>query len=332
MKTQSCMRSYGTRALSAGFSLIELLVALVLGTLVVLATTGIFISNKQSYNTTQSTSRIQENARSAFEMLSRELREAGANPCSRGLPMANVLRDKKSGDPLPGWWNNWNAPLQGYPNGAATPVAVAAGTDAVNIMYGQDYGVFVENHNPAAASFKANRTDGLQTDDLLMVCDYSQTAVFQATNVNAASGTIVHNPGSGLNCTKGLGLPVSCSGPAIGSGKAFPEGSRIARLQASLWYVAKNGRGDGTSLYRVQMLKGKVQDPEEIAEGVTNLQLSYLGPSGAGPAYQDSLTNYADATAVNVHMTIQDTQSTGTDNKPIVRQLMNVVSLRNRLP
>lgn len=331
MKTQSRMRSYGTRALSAGFSLIELLVALVLGTLVVLATTGIFISNKQSYNTTQSTSRIQENARSAFEMLSRELREAGANPCSRGLPMANVLRNP-GGAPITDWWNDWGAPLQGYPNGAATPVAVAAGTDAVNIMYGQDYGVFVDTHTPAAASFKANRTDGLEKDDLLMVCDYSQTAVFQATNVVPASGTIVHATGPGLNCTKGLGLPVKCSGPAIGSTKEFQEGSRIARLQASLWYVAENGRGDGRSLYRVQMLKGAVQDPEEIAEGVTDLQLTYLGPAGAGQAYQDTLTNYADATAVKINMTIEDTQITGTENQPIVRQLMNVVSLRNRLP
>ena len=42
----------GSRRLMAGLSLIELMVALVLGLLVVAAAIGIFLSNRQTYRTT----------------------------------------------------------------------------------------------------------------------------------------------------------------------------------------------------------------------------------------------------------------------------------------
>lgn len=328
MTTKSRMRSGNQLLLASGFSLIELLVALVLGTLVVLATTGIFISNKRSYNTTQSTSRIQENARSAFEMLSRELREAGANSCSKGIPTASLLLGP-GGVPLPGWWSNWQVPLHGYANGAGPAgTSILAGTDAIAILSTVDEGRFVLAHAPATALMTLNTTAGLKPQDVLLACDYTQGAIFQATGVTP---TTVSHLKAGLNCRQGLGMPQGCSDAVAGVAKEFAEGSRVSKLQASLWYVAENDRG-GTSLYRKRMLEGAVGDEEEIAEGVTDMELTYLGPSGAGQAYQDTLANYADATAVRVHMTIQDTQVTGTENQPIVRQLMNVVSLRNRLP
>ena len=66
-----------TPRLARGLSLIELMIALLLGLLVVGGAIGIFTSNRRAYNATESLSRVQENARVAFEMMSRDVREAG---------------------------------------------------------------------------------------------------------------------------------------------------------------------------------------------------------------------------------------------------------------
>ena len=55
-----------------GVSLIELMVALVLGLLVVGGAIGMFISNKQAYSATESVGRVQENSRLAFELMARD--------------------------------------------------------------------------------------------------------------------------------------------------------------------------------------------------------------------------------------------------------------------
>jgi type IV pilus assembly protein PilW len=60
-----------------GFSLVELMVALVI-TLILLAGIGqIFLSSKKSYTLQDSLSRMQENGRYAMDTLSQDLRRAG---------------------------------------------------------------------------------------------------------------------------------------------------------------------------------------------------------------------------------------------------------------
>ncbi|MFA4097975.1 prepilin-type N-terminal cleavage/methylation domain-containing protein [Xanthomonas perforans] len=88
-----------------GFNLIELMISMVLGLLVVGAAIGIFLSNRQAYAATEGVGRIQETARLGFELIARDIREAGANPCDKALPVANVLTA-----PTATWWKNWAQP------------------------------------------------------------------------------------------------------------------------------------------------------------------------------------------------------------------------------
>jgi len=64
-----------------GFTLIELMIALLLGILVVIAVSSVFISGKQSHSTTQGLNRIQENQRMAFDLISSDIRSAGSYVC-----------------------------------------------------------------------------------------------------------------------------------------------------------------------------------------------------------------------------------------------------------
>ena len=63
------------RAAVRGLSLIELMIAMMLGLLVVASASAIFLSNRQTYRATEGLGRVQESGRMAFELMARDLRE-----------------------------------------------------------------------------------------------------------------------------------------------------------------------------------------------------------------------------------------------------------------
>ena len=64
-----------------GLSLVELLIAVALGSVVLIALVELLISNQQSYSVQQSMSRLHENARIALQLLSYEIQGAGYQGC-----------------------------------------------------------------------------------------------------------------------------------------------------------------------------------------------------------------------------------------------------------
>lgn len=61
----------------AGISLIELLVALVLGLVLLLGISQVFLSSRQTFATNEAMSKLQENGRFALEFIARSARQAG---------------------------------------------------------------------------------------------------------------------------------------------------------------------------------------------------------------------------------------------------------------
>ena len=88
-----------------GFSLIELMIAMVLGLVVIGSAGAIYIANKRSYAATEVLSRVQESSRVAFELMARDIREAAAVPCAKDIPIANVLGRTRKGTTPPA--ANW---------------------------------------------------------------------------------------------------------------------------------------------------------------------------------------------------------------------------------
>jgi type IV pilus assembly protein PilW len=64
-------------SLQAGFTLIEMLIAMTLGLLLVIVIGQVFVTSKESYRTTEDLSRLQESARFAASQMSRIVRMAG---------------------------------------------------------------------------------------------------------------------------------------------------------------------------------------------------------------------------------------------------------------
>lgn len=323
----------GARVRMRGLSLIELMIAMMLGLLVVGGAIGVFLSNQRTYRATESIGRIQENARVAFELMARDVRAAGGNACARTLPIANVLTPPAA--PADAWWSNLANGIRGYEAGELDASVDTA--DAVEVAYAAETGVTVEKEdagvNPASIHIAGAGHD-LEVGDIVLVCDYRQASMFQMSGPASGSAVVVnHNkgniPGGPGNCTKGLGFPVKC-GDANGTPYKYGANSKVVRVEAARWFVADNGRG-GNSLYRVRMDKGAALPREEIVEGVSDLELQYLTAGAAGYVDASAALPWANVVAARITLTMRGTDNSGVDAQPLQRTISHVVTLRNRI-
>lgn len=331
-----------------GFTLIELMVSMLLGLIIIGGATGVILANRQSYRTNEALSQVQESARTAFELLSRDVREAGISGCNNNGRMANVL------DPTDTllWWQSWFG-IMGFDGGQPTPAAPfgtgAAGrvqnTDVLVVQGIQGTGLTVDNHDPVAANLKINaETTDFIEKDVLVVCDFDHAAMFQVTNYNDNNVTVVHNttnnpdvvPG---NCSKGLGYPSVCS--ATGTPYSFGRNSQVARLSATAWYIGNNTRADegGRSLYRVRLAPGASLVTEEVVAGITDLQVQYREQGGGVDEFRDAedIATWANVNAVRITLTLQSADrrvstDTSVNTGRLQRTFDNIVTLRNRVP
>jgi type IV pilus assembly protein PilW len=60
-----------------GFSLVELMIAMLLGLFIIGGVISVFLSNRVAYRQNENLARMQENARYAFEVVGRDIREVG---------------------------------------------------------------------------------------------------------------------------------------------------------------------------------------------------------------------------------------------------------------
>ncbi|MEJ2041846.1 MAG: PilW family protein [Reinekea sp.] len=65
----------------SGLTLVEILIALVLSAIIITGIVQVFISNRQAYSLTESTSRVQENGRFAISLIAESIRNAGNFGC-----------------------------------------------------------------------------------------------------------------------------------------------------------------------------------------------------------------------------------------------------------
>lgn len=321
-----------------GFSLVELMIAVVLGLLVAGAALTIFISNRETYRAADSLGRIQENLRTSFELMARDVREAGANPCANDIPVANVLNN-----PAASWWTDFGAGVMGYESGTVVPGVPTgtgagqrkAGTDAIELKSGVDSSIRVVVKMPEpSANIEVNSTVGLQNNDIIMICDFNQASIMQVTQTPAGL-KVQHNSGAGNpgNCTKHLGYPVVCTNGAGNSPYLYGPNAVIAVYRASQWYVGNNGR-NGSSLYRRSLrLTGAAPGiaADEIVEGVRDMQIEYL-VDGTDYRLASAVPDWSRVSAVKLTLVMEGSENVGTDGNVLDRTLEHTVALRNRTP
>ena len=341
---------------NGGFTLIELMVAMILGLIVIAGVTSVFLAGQQSFRTNNALSDVQDGSRIAFELLARDIREAGLTGCdSTSNRIANVLSNQNNPN---AWWANWGNALHGYGGGNSngtdgdvnqTDPAVTtgtgvgqrvAGTDSLEIVSAGNLPVTIESDKEPAANFKLNApSTTLQSGDVIIVCSPDHATIVQISNYNNNNVTVVHNTGNVVspgNCSKGLGYPTDCTS-TNGNIYTFPPNSLIAGLTASDWYIGYNSAGGGgKSLYRIALVNsggtGVTTQAQEMVRNVTDMQITYLQNPNTSYVAAASVTNWAAVTAARVTLTVQSTFQRATVNaKPIVRTYSATTTVRNRV-
>jgi type IV pilus assembly protein PilW len=327
-----------------GFTLVELMIAMVLGLVIIGSVMAAMLANKRSYRTNEGLAQVQESARTAFELLAHDIRQSDGNGCGRSLRTANVLTAGTQ------WWQNWYG-MTGYDSTQVDPaVAIGtgvgervAGTDSIHVESMDEAGLAVALHDPVTYRLDVSpATHNFVVGDVLMVCDFDHATIFQ---VSAVTGTtsVFHDTGIGTpgNCSRGLGFPTAspCTNP--GNPHTFPMNSQIGRLVAVDWYIGNNGRAaeGGRSLYRRRLGPGGALVTEEIVAGVTNMQMRFRANEDDSIIASAALVaDWSAISSVLIELTAESSEINATTAAPgvntgrVQRTFNYLVSLRNRLP
>lgn len=299
------MKSFALRR-PVGLTLIEIMIALLIGTVLLVGLVQIFGASRTAYQLSEGLARVQENSRFAIDYLQRDIRMAGhfgcvndqahtqSNPSSLATTFATVPTASPLNEALrfnisvqgfeangtgPGTTISlsaptagWSAPFAGSAIDTATAGNRVSGSDILVLRFLMPEGVPVTaiGGTPSAPSF---------------TFDNSRWTVLR-------SG--VTNPGlfgvaDCLNATvfqasAAAAGTVSITGTAPLNLSAFaqvyaPGQANLYRAESVIYYVGNNTNG-GTSLYRVRYGAapagaGAYGAPEELVEGIENMQLLY---------------------------------------------------------
>ena len=257
----------------SGFTLVELMIAMVLGLVVIGAAFAIFHSSQSTYRSNEGLSRIQESARVAFQLMSRDIRAAGGSACSNFSVVEGT-----------------GAAVTQYRD-----TAVSGGANSLRVVSGDDAAYSVLDSSSTSVTLDPDELDAaddvFDVGDFLLLCNARKTHIVETTSVNGLRVEFAALPG-GYDPTDDEYAP--------------PGAVVLASLRDVNWFVADNGRDDGRSLF-VSRMGG---DREEVAEGVQNLSFTYL--EAGSNQYVVAPGDWRQVIAVRMSMTLQGEDIDGT--------------------
>lgn len=319
-----------------GLTLVEMMVAMTIGLVLLGGIITVLSSSQNTYRVNEAMARLQENARYAFQLLSRDIRMAGYRGCAGdGVAVTNVLEDAT------GFLWRLDQSLEGFEAGAngwapALPSEVTSpqGSRDVIVVRGvEGIGANVLSHPSDSAGLNIPSGSGLQADDAVLVSNCQGAAIFQVTGISTSGGqdTIEHDGGAGKpNSTAALG-------------RTFTDGE-IARIGTRIYYIRLNPRGIPALYWRSG---GNI---EELVEGIENMQIQYgedTDGDRAADIYRtaDQVADWEAVVSVRIDLLVQSVEDgiasqpqaytfNGAAVVPADRRLRQVfstvISLRNR--
>ena len=267
-----------------GLSLIELMVAIVIGSLLLLGAASLMINNKRIYQTQDQLGRMQESARFAIQRMFHDISMAGYFGCTgKGGSITNNLTaglatagaDYDISDSVEGFDNAtstviWQPSKKTFSqkdtsNKSLTP---HTGTDGITVrgMSGMSYRLQSAVTSQTADVEVAIPADvepdnAIEEDDYVMIADCKGADIFQATGVASAGRTLT---------LEHAGLDKLYENYENNDG-ATPV-ARVAKLNISRYYIAASSKGPHPngdprfSLYRNNI---------ELVEGIRDMQVLY---------------------------------------------------------
>jgi len=240
----------------AGFSLVEILVALCLGGVVVSSVYSLFVLQNKSYVNQNNIAEMQQNARMAVNILSAEFRMAGF-----------------------GFSMNGDYSRPGGTTYAVSPVNSSVGADSVTIQYGIDPSpnTSVTLTNPMAnsnsgISMVVSNTAGFEANDYIIISDGQNASRLQVTGINTGASTLQYTSVS----------------PNIFPSGGFGTGSRIYKLRQVAYRISNNVLQSQTNNGDWQDVVNNIEDLQLAYQGTTTPSGTWL--DNPSPVNQTTIT------------------------------------------
>ncbi|MCP4064480.1 MAG: hypothetical protein GY740_14685 [Gammaproteobacteria bacterium] len=257
----------------SGLSLIELMIALLLGTFLTVGLVQIFSSNSQSFRVVEASARAQESGRFGADILSRALRNAGFYGC---FPLEGVTNNLDVSD------SDYDPALHDFQFQGITaesslrPTDAIAGTDFFVTMGVRRAGASVASTAQVnSASFTVNERGDLETGDIILITDCINGDIFELSNVQGGTGgatiTLVANSGNGEPGNDFSGnSPPGCTTTQNCLSAVYGEGSDVFRTYSEAYFIATGASGE-PGLF----MRDRNGTTFELVSGVIDMRLRF---------------------------------------------------------
>ena len=324
-----------------GLSLIELMIAITLSLLLLAGVLQVFLSTKQTYNSNNALSRVQESGRFALEFMSFDIRNSGYK--GECITAPKILLDTSNAaynselydlsDSIKGWDN-------------ANPTWVTgrvSGTDVITLKHAANAsGSTASGNTPVNANnVNLNGASSIKQDQIVIIADPQGCDVFQNRSNDNAN-----------NLSRGsTGTPGNVS-PTIDFSHQYFSDMEILTLQSATYFI-KNGTNGLPALFRVTYNTGTPIE-EELVSGIQDMQITYgianslkqvtsyeVANSGWGPIPWSLISSVridilAVSEEVNVVTPNQVIAFNGNNvtipNGRLAKTFTTTIGIRNRLP
>jgi type IV pilus assembly protein PilW len=282
-----------------GFSLVELMVAIVLGLLLTGAVISVFIGSRTAYQATAGIGEMSDSGRFALNLIGESVRSAGNLACNSAMSATSQTLlgvntfTQNYGQGIAGFESIGTTPPAAIALPAAPVVGAAANwnpnldpgmTGAIPGPFGQPVqgsDVLVLRSSVARVAPVYTTADvapgannvfvtpvplALNANQYAAISDCTKSVIFQVNAVAAGAPSTV---------TLNNGLP----------GVGFSAGALVAPLATTVYYIGTGSDGD-SSLWRLEQVNGPgFALPEELVPDVENMQVLYgIDPAGTQTA------------------------------------------------
>lgn len=289
-----------------GLSLVELMVAMVIGVILIGAVLQVFTGSSQTYRLTQANARVQESGRMGLDILSRAIRNAGYYGCAQAISVTNNLR---AGPAFNSDFHNIGGAGVDMPN---NPAAYNAGTHSLRITGSRSIAAGPKTNQPSvnAANIQiSNNDDGLTGGDHVLISDCINADIFEISNINTGGGNIalVANAGAGSpGNDMSANTPPGCSNPNNCLSAEYQAGAQIRRAYSELYFIEDNNQNNPALFLNEG--NGRV----ELVDNIRDMRFRFRTSAGAVVDWQNPMPagfNFANVVAVDISLLAQSDRS-----------------------
>lgn len=353
-----------------GLSLIELMIAMVVGLVLMAGVLSIFISSRSGYGANTAAAQVQEYGRFALDFMRGNVRMTSYMGCATTARSNSILNNV-------GQLYNFLLPVYGYEyNGtdpatatSAAPYAIASETPtgaALSAGSWTPVGDSTTDVTPAGSAAGAELTQAVPGSDALVLFSASGDPVYLTaptaggtlpvtTSTSLAAGQLAvisdcvkstaFQVGASDNTTPGI-LTIGSLAPGPGNYQnnfsvGYQSGAMVMPASVMVYYVGQDA-DNSPALFQTQLLPtGSMSAPQVIVPGVENMQILY-GVNTTGGTTLTSPNQYLTAAQVNatnnwanvlsVQLGLLVRSGTGAVPLPTTAQTFNILNTYVKAP